>query len=107
MPWLSALVAVAVVPVKATVVRLSALVGGGAGRSVRMISMPLISGFSVRWEKSMLTVPSLVMLNAFIVPRLIAGVGDDVVVVEHGGAVDRHVEDTLPGLDVPEYLLAK
>ena len=33
-----------------------------------MISMPLTSGFSVTWVKSMSTVPSLVMLNAFIVP---------------------------------------
>ena len=42
---------------------------GPAGTSRSMISMPLTSGFSVTWVKSMFTVPSLVIGNCFIVPR--------------------------------------
>jgi len=39
-----------------------------AASPVWMISMPLTSGFSTEWAKSMLTVPSLVTVNSRIVP---------------------------------------
>ena len=44
--------------------------------SRRMISMPLISGFSTPWRNRMLTVPSLAMLNERIVPMLWPGEPD-------------------------------
>src|SRR5664279_6437850 len=68
MPWLSAVAELAVVPLKATAASPSEEPGGGGVMSVRTISMPSTSGLFLLCEKSMLTVPSLVMLNAFIVP---------------------------------------
>ncbi len=57
-------------PSKATTLARFAL----EGAEVSTISIALISGLPKRvWVKSMLTVPSLVMSNDFIVPRLTPG----------------------------------
>ncbi len=59
---------VAVEPSKPTALTSSSADAGTSGRSVRTISIALTSGLLVCRSKLMLTVPSLVLVHAFMVP---------------------------------------
>ena len=76
-------------------------------RCVRMISMPLINGFSTTCRNRMLTWPSLLMLKARIVPMLVPGDAARSMLSTRLTPSMSMSKTRWPGSSVPELLLAR